>query len=412
MSSMDWIRRNWPDLLIGLALVAVIAGIIATLLNGGTFLPFGQNNTAQNGGSLPATSSATPEAGNSTVAVPGAADNSANNGSVIVVPPSIDGAAANPGASVADAVNGAGEAVSEAATGAAAATVDAVAGATDTATDTATDAVTDTAQAAVQPVLPGSEASGSVVAVPLDAAEDIAAATEAATEAAADSATVSAATASADAAATAADGAYRISVGAFSSSANAESRAATFRDANYPVFTAPQGDLTLVLVGPYDSNAQAQQVAGQITASGLEASPIIYELNTGAVSAPATPAEVADTLVPDTSATSASAAEAPVATGATDSSATDTATPVAAAAAPAGAVPPTATQGSYIQTGAYGSVESSMPQRRVLEALGFTVLHVEEQGLIKLLVGPYDDGNLATAQAQLNARNIDNIVRR
>ena len=42
MVSMDWIRRNWPDLLIGLALLLVIGGIIATLLNGGNFLPFGR----------------------------------------------------------------------------------------------------------------------------------------------------------------------------------------------------------------------------------------------------------------------------------------------------------------------------------------------------------------------------------
>ncbi|MBW6456410.1 MAG: hypothetical protein K0A98_11055, partial [Trueperaceae bacterium] len=36
---MDWLRRNWPDLAIGLALVAVIGGIIATLITGGTFFP-------------------------------------------------------------------------------------------------------------------------------------------------------------------------------------------------------------------------------------------------------------------------------------------------------------------------------------------------------------------------------------
>ena len=40
---MDWLRRNWPDLLIGVALVAVIAGIIATLISGGSFFPVGKN---------------------------------------------------------------------------------------------------------------------------------------------------------------------------------------------------------------------------------------------------------------------------------------------------------------------------------------------------------------------------------
>jgi hypothetical protein len=36
---MDWMRRNWPDLAIGLALVAVIGGIVATLITGGSFFP-------------------------------------------------------------------------------------------------------------------------------------------------------------------------------------------------------------------------------------------------------------------------------------------------------------------------------------------------------------------------------------
>ena len=41
---MDWIRRNWPDLLIGIALFSVITGIVATLLSGGTILPTSSGN--------------------------------------------------------------------------------------------------------------------------------------------------------------------------------------------------------------------------------------------------------------------------------------------------------------------------------------------------------------------------------
>ena len=48
---MDWIRRNWPDLIIGFALLAVIAGIIATLLSGGSFFSFG--NAGPNSGTQP-----------------------------------------------------------------------------------------------------------------------------------------------------------------------------------------------------------------------------------------------------------------------------------------------------------------------------------------------------------------------
>src|SRR5690625_3924533 len=38
---MDWLRRNWPDVLIGVVFLAVVIAIIFTLLNGGFSLPFG-----------------------------------------------------------------------------------------------------------------------------------------------------------------------------------------------------------------------------------------------------------------------------------------------------------------------------------------------------------------------------------
>ena len=58
---MDWLRRNWPDLLIGVALIAVIAGIIATLISGGSFFPSG-NRTVEtpDPGTTAVTSSAPP----------------------------------------------------------------------------------------------------------------------------------------------------------------------------------------------------------------------------------------------------------------------------------------------------------------------------------------------------------------
>ncbi len=45
---MDWIRRNWPDLLIGIALFSVITGIVATLLSGGTILPTSSSSDVNN----------------------------------------------------------------------------------------------------------------------------------------------------------------------------------------------------------------------------------------------------------------------------------------------------------------------------------------------------------------------------
>jgi hypothetical protein len=52
-----------------------------------------------------------------------------------------------------------------------------------------------------------------------------------------------------------------------------------------------------------------------------------------------------------------------------------------------------------------------MPQRTRLEALGYTVVHIDESGLIKLLVGPFDANNLGVAQSQLNSQGIESFVR-
>lgn len=65
---MDWFRRNWPDLLIGVALLAVVAGIVLTLLNGVSFLPFnfgGAEDAATS--TSPVVSSPTPPSSNAPV---------------------------------------------------------------------------------------------------------------------------------------------------------------------------------------------------------------------------------------------------------------------------------------------------------------------------------------------------------
>ena len=59
-------------------------------------------------------------------------------------------------------------------------------------------------------------------------------------------------------------GRYRISLGAFGSRDNAENLALTFRDEGYPVFLGTQGELFIVLVGPYDELEEAERVSGQI----------------------------------------------------------------------------------------------------------------------------------------------------
>jgi cell division protein FtsN len=339
---MDWMRRNWPDLLIGLALLLVIGGIIATLLNGGNFLPFGR-------GPQPAPATSTPTTGTTPEAVsptdPNGTTPSANGtevapldlnqpssteavsvgdetGTIVPVPPSTDGTP-----------------IGDAAT---------------TAIDNAVEAV----------------------------APDAADTTETATDAA-DTTQVAASTSSTTP--------YRVSVGAFGNAENAERKAQSFKDAGYPVFVGKQGDLSLVLIGPYATQAEAEQVKAELQSSGLEAEPIVYEFKPDDAAAASSDTAPAPDVVTATSPDAASA------------DAADTTSATSAL--------PTNSSGRYLQVGAYGSVEASAPQRSLLEGLGFTVSSVEEGTLIKLLVGPYDDANLSDAQSRLSAQGIENFVR-
>ena len=201
---------------------------------------------------------------------------------------------------------------------------------------------------------------------------------------------------------------YRISVGAFGSIENAERRAETFRSAGYPVFVAKQGDLSLVLIGPYENQTAAQQAVSQIQSSGLEASPIIYEFTPAdAAQASSSVAETASTETTSTpveETTTSTTSETPTETTASE-------TPIETSAESTAVALPTSNTGRYLQVGAYGSVESAQPQLVKLQGLGFSVTYIEESEKIKLLVGPYEGATLETAKVQLQAQGIDHFVR-
>ena len=173
-----------------------------------------------------------------------------------------------------------------------------------------------------------------------------------------------------------ADGPFRVSVGAFGKLENAETQATRFRDAGYPVFVVKQGKLSLVLVGPFASEGDAAAAADRIRGEGFGIDPIVYRFKPSQ-------APQAETTETATAAGVATAAEtAPVSSG-----------------------------GRYLQVGAYATVKSSLPQRQRLESLGFSVTQRTESGLVKLLIGPFGAGDLATVQAQLKAQGIDNFPR-
>ncbi len=180
-----------------------------------------------------------------------------------------------------------------------------------------------------------------------------------------------------------AEGTYRISVGAFGSADNAARQAEFFRSEGYPVFTGSQGNLSLVLVGPYESEAEASGVAQRIQSAGYGVEPIVYRF-TG-----------------DTDTAVASTVESSPAPTATTSVADQL---TATSPAPAG-------DGRFLQVGAYGSEVSSAPQRERLEGFGYQVTQRQEGGYIKLLLGPFGDNDLRAVQSQLQARGIESFAR-
>jgi cell division septation protein DedD len=188
---------------------------------------------------------------------------------------------------------------------------------------------------------------------------------------------------------------YRVSVGAYGNIDNAQRQLETFRNAGYPVFLGTQGALNIVLVGPYDTESEARSVAQRISQSNLGVpDPTVYLLDADDES---------------------SAAATPPAAAAPASQAVVAVTPAATPAAAQPAADPTDARPAggdrYLQAGAYGSRDSSLPQRERLESLGFVVSERIESDLIKLLIGPFDESGLANAQSRLQAAGIESFPR-
>lgn len=343
---MDWLRRNWPDVLIGVVFLAVVIAIIFTLLNGGFSLPFGGKKGGSTSTPPSLTTPITP--GGETLPNTSATTDSSSPG-VTVLP--LDGT--TPITDITD----------EPVTGAdseTAGTAEPPAGTTETpATDPA-------------PSTPASE-------TPPVAAESPAAPSS--TSASAASGEVS----------------YRVSVGAFGTKTNAENLAKEVQAEGYPVFLAEQGSFTIVLVGPYRSETEARNIAQQLTSGPLRiVDPTVYRYEPDEAPTPAT-----SSSAPEPSAPAAS-------TPAPSTPAPSTAAPSAPATSSTEA---TGERTRYLQTGAFNTRESTVPQRETLEGLGFVVSERQEDGFIKLLVGPFTPGEVEGARARLLSAGIESFPR-
>lgn len=397
---MDWLRRNWPDLIIGVALIAVVALIIVTLLSGGSLATFVRRD---------------------------------NPPEVSMTETTPDGNAANSGA----------------ATGSDSSAADNIAG-TDTTGNAGTDGAdatnggADTTDSGVDVFVPGipggtsetaSSASGGQTQVSTPGNGDAgtqAGSGETQTNAAASGLLPEAAQ----------NGGFRVAAGAVDSRDAAASLAQDYRDADYTVTVEQQGSLYLLWVGPYATRAGADQVAARLQTDGLVPDALVYTYsgpnstgsdNSSPDSGSANNGSANNTVANNGSANNGSTNDGSADNGSTDNSglednssgngapgtaetanaagATDTNTAAslgANASANVGAASDTATTTSsasgqqYLQVGAFASDKSTQPLREQLETLGFNVTRREsDTGLIRLLVGPFAAAQLAPAQTRL-----------
>lgn len=371
MSAMDWIRRNWPDLLIGFALLAVISGIVATLLTGGSFLP-GQ------GGNQPAPTPVAqqPQQAQTTAQQPQQAPTTGPQDTSLPAMPLLD----QPNQQTDSLADG---------------RVDPFAVATD---EPATPAETDPQDLpVVVAIRPGTDPQATTTEPAAQRPQNEPQAQQPAAQQPAQS-TQAAQTAPAQSTppATSSSGQmpsaqvpYTVGVGAFQNADNAERQATVFRQAGYPVVVAVQDAFTVVLLGPYANRSEAERVSDAVASGGFSVSPIIYTY------------QGEDGAGQQTSA--AAAAPAPAQTQTQTQTQTQAPAPAAAQTA--------SSAGRYLQAGAYSSSENAGAQASLIEGLGFTVTQQQDGNLIRVLVGPFPEGQLDDARDRLAAQGIDSVPR-
>ena len=351
---MDWLRRNWPDLIIGVALVAVIAGIVATLLSGGSFLSFGgQRNSNASVDQPPAVQNSqnsdnASAADNSGTNNSGATNNAQN--SVEPVLPDLPGNEANVGAT------GGAQADAQAPTQSDGA--EPTATSEQTGSDTSSENSQDAGQADTEQ--PNTEQPGSV--------------------------------------------SYRVSVGAFGSRSGAQSLVETYRSEGLPAFVASQGDLSLALIGPYQSEAEANRVAQQVIDGGGEAIVYTYTPDVGEPTA----SESGSGETASAGATEGATENLDVTSSNQDASSTSSQTDSVTAVNPTDSSDQAS--GTFLQVGAFGSVDAAQSQRDQLEELGFgTAERQSSTGLVRLFAGPFNESEIGEAQARLESLGIDSF---
>lgn len=353
---MDRLRRSWPDLLIGVALVSVIAMIVATLLSGESLVslvrrdgppevPLTSTTDTTKVTSKPTGTGATPAA--DTMGTGAARTRDGDPGSYNVFVPDVPG---QPAAGAGGSAN--------------------------------------TGSGSLQATAPraGAQRSGSVAET---------------SEGQLPVASVASG--------------FRVAAGALSSRDSASTVAQTYRDEGYEVMVEQQGDLYLLWVGSYATQADADSAAERIIADGGDALVYTYgsggdtnDADTGNANATtpvgaAADGSVAQPLAPDSEARNANGSGSEAATT-TASAATGIINVGAGNAAPVQAGQ------RYLQVGAFAFDESARPLRAQLAGLSLSVTRDEDaSGLVRLYVGPFSGPQLTQTRARLTAQGIDSF---
>jgi cell division protein FtsN len=203
---------------------------------------------------------------------------------------------------------------------------------------------------------------------------------------------------------------YRVAVGSFSAPSRAEKLASSLRSEGLPARAIRSGGNTVVIVGPYKTESEAQAAFEQVKNSHSDA--ILFRPNGSKVRANAQ-ATTTNTDTPQPEVTpepTQAVSEATSSTPAQSSEPEVIASPekpqttTEATAAPVAPVKP-APLGRYLQVGAFKDIASAGPVLAKLAKYGYRgTLDQGSDGLTRVLVGPYDTKTFERAKRNLRNR--------
>jgi len=182
---------------------------------------------------------------------------------------------------------------------------------------------------------------------------------------------------------------YRISAGLYSSSAAAEEVASKIRGLGYPVHVVPSKDDTeVVLVGPFGNRRDANAASGDI--SRVHQNLFVYAPSSDGTSGSASSSDNSNT-----SSNTPTASDSNSSTPSSGNTASDT--------------PASGTL--YLQVGAFGSQSSADTLMEKLRSSGYSPrTRIGSSGLVRVVVGPFAAAEIDGAKSKLSSEGVDSFT--